>query len=100
MKTPDFTPVGIASIVLAFITNLVVLFNLDLSDAQRGAITGLVSAIVLAAFLIHDAVIRHGRAKVAAAAVTAAVASPDTSVTPTRLLNEVKGPPSGVARRG
>jgi hypothetical protein len=69
MKTPDFTPAGIGAILLALITNLIVLFDLDLSDAQRGAITGVVSAVVLAAFLIHDAVIRHGRANVAAAAV-------------------------------
>jgi hypothetical protein len=72
MKTPDFTPVGITSILLAVVTNLVVIFGLDISSAQQGAITGLVSAIVLAAFLIHDAVIRHGRAGIAAAAVSSA----------------------------
>jgi uncharacterized membrane protein (DUF441 family) len=61
-KTPDFTPEAIVALVLGVITNLIVLFGLDLSEAQTGSITGLVSAVVLAAFLIHSAVVRHGRA--------------------------------------
>lgn len=61
--TPDFTPEAIVSIVLGVISNLVILFELDLTDAQRGAISGLVTAVVLAAFLIHSAVIRSGRAR-------------------------------------
>ena len=62
-KTPDFTPEAIAALVLGFISDLVVLFELNLSDAQRGAISGLITTIVLAAFLIHSAVIRSGRAR-------------------------------------
>lgn len=68
MNTPDFTPEAIAAILLGIITNLVVLFGLDLTDAQTGAITGAVSSIVLAAFLIHSAVVRHGRANAVGAA--------------------------------
>lgn len=67
MKTPDITPAAITALVLGVITNVIILVGLDLTDAQRGAITGLVTAVILAAFLIHDAVIRQGRAKIAAA---------------------------------
>jgi hypothetical protein len=62
-KTPDFTPEGIVALVLGVITNLVILFDLNLTDAQTGALSGLVTAIILAAFLIHSAVIRSGRAR-------------------------------------
>lgn len=92
MKTPDFTPAGISAILLALITNLIVLFDLDLSDAQRGGITGAVSAVVLAAFLIHDAVIRHGRANIAAAAIAS---GGDTAAE----LAAARGEPLGVASR-
>jgi uncharacterized membrane protein (UPF0136 family) len=62
-KTPDFTPEAIVSLVLGVISNLVVLFELHLTDPQRGAISGLITTVVLAAFLIHSAVIRSGRAR-------------------------------------
>lgn len=67
MKTPDITPAAITALVLAIVTNAVLLFGLDLTDAQRGATSGLITAVVLAAFLIHDAIIRQGRAKISAA---------------------------------
>lgn len=68
MSSPDITPAAIISIVLLIITNAIVLFGLDLTDARKSAIEGLVNGVVLAAFLIHDSIIRHGRANVAAAA--------------------------------
>jgi uncharacterized membrane protein (UPF0136 family) len=61
--TPDFTPEAIVSLVVGVIADFVVLFKLDLTDAQQGAISGLITTIVLAAFLIHSAVIRSGRAR-------------------------------------
>lgn len=71
MKTPDITPAAITALVLGVITNVIVLVGLDITDAQRAAVTGLVTAVILAAFLIHDAVIRQGRAKIAAAKAAA-----------------------------
>lgn len=66
-STPDFTPEAITAIVLAVVQNFIVLVVLNLSDAQRGAINGLITAVVLGAFLVHSAVVRHGRANVVAA---------------------------------
>lgn len=71
MSTPDITPAAITSLILLVLTNGIVLLGLDLSEARKAAITGVVNGVVLAAFLIHDAVIRQGRAKVAAAKVAA-----------------------------
>ena len=47
MKTPDFTPEGIAALILGALTNGIVLLGLDLSAAQEGAITGLITTGVL-----------------------------------------------------
>lgn len=76
MSTPDITPGAIVSLLLGLITNVIVLIGLNITDAQKGAITGLVTAVVLAAFLIHDAVIRNGRAKAAATLVSSKVEGP------------------------
>jgi hypothetical protein len=62
-KTPDFTPEAIVSLILGVVANLIVLFGLDLTDAQEGAISGLITTGILVAFLIHSAVIRSGRAR-------------------------------------
>jgi hypothetical protein len=71
VSTPDVTPAAIISIALLVITNAIVLFGLDLTDARKSAVEGLVNGVVLAAFLIHDAVIRHGRAQAFAVNPTA-----------------------------
>lgn len=71
INTPDFTPPAIAGIILAVITNAIVLVGLDATDAQKAAITGLVNALVVVAFLVHDAVVRHGRATGAPGAAAA-----------------------------
>lgn len=55
------------SLVLLLVTNGIVLFGLDLTDARKSAIEGLVNGLVLTAFLVHDAIIRHGRAQAFAA---------------------------------
>jgi hypothetical protein len=67
VQTPDFTPPAIAAFVMLFITNLIVLLGVDITDTKKAAIAGLVNAVVIVGFLVHDAWIRHGRAQVAAA---------------------------------
>jgi hypothetical protein len=62
LKTPDFTPEAIVALILGIVSNLIVLFELDLSDARKGAISGLITTGVLVAFLFHSAIIRKGRA--------------------------------------
>ncbi len=62
MSTPDFTPEGIAALILGALMNAVVLLGLDLTAAQEGAISGLITTGTLVAFLVHSAVIRRGRA--------------------------------------
>lgn len=85
MKTPDFTPPAITALILGAVANVIVLVGFDITDAQKAAIDGLITTGVLVAFLIHDAVVRNGRAKVAAAAVSSGTQSP------ARLLAAVKG---------
>jgi ABC-type transport system involved in cytochrome c biogenesis permease subunit len=63
LKTPDFSPEAILALVLGAIANLIVLFKLDITDAQQAAVSGIVTSVVLAAYLIHSAVIRNGRAR-------------------------------------
>ena len=63
LKTPDFTPEAITALILGVVANLIVLFELDLSDARKGAISGLITTGVLVAFLFHSAIIRKGRAQ-------------------------------------
>ena len=62
LKTPDFTPEAIVALALGVVTNCIVLFGLNLTDSKKAAVSGLVSAVVLGAFLIHSAIVRHGRA--------------------------------------
>jgi hypothetical protein len=67
LQTPDFTPPAIAAFVMLVITNLIVLLGVDINDTKKAAIAGLVNAVVIIGFLVHDAIVRHGRANVAAA---------------------------------
>lgn len=67
MQTPDITPAAIVALILLVLTNGIILLGLDLTDARKSAIEGLVNGVVLAAFLIHDAIVRNGRAKAFAA---------------------------------
>jgi hypothetical protein len=61
MKTPDITPAQVAAALGA------VLFKLNVSDEQMAVIVGAIATVVPAAWAIADAIIRHGRAGVAAA---------------------------------
>lgn len=71
MKTPDTTTAQIIAYAQAALSALVILFALDVSDAQKGAALTLLSAALGAFHLYSDAKIRNGRAGVAAASVTA-----------------------------
>lgn len=76
MKTPDFTLPALTALAVSFVTACVVLFKLDLTDAQKGALTVIVGAVCTIGWFIHDAIVRHGRAGLAAAQVAADAAAP------------------------
>lgn len=69
MQTPDVTPiqklVGAAVMVVGSALTLLAAFGIELTVAQQGAITGFVGTVGTA-LVIADAVIRHGRSKIAA----------------------------------
>jgi hypothetical protein len=69
LSTPDITKAQILSLVTAAL-GLAVSFGLDLSTGQQAAVIAFCTAALV--FLpVADAIIRHGRSKVAAASVTA-----------------------------
>lgn len=69
MKTPDITP---AQIIAGISTVIGLLVTDQWIDGRLGKLlTGLASVLVPVGFLIADAVIRHGRAKIEAAKVAA-----------------------------
>lgn len=67
LKTPDLTQAQIIGYLSAILSAVVILFKLDLTDAQMGAAIALIGAGVPMAHMIADALIRRGRAGVAAA---------------------------------
>lgn len=71
MKTPDTTTAQIIAYATAALASLVVLFKLDITDAQQGAAITVLASVLGAFHLYSDAKIRNGRAGVAAASVTA-----------------------------
>lgn len=62
--TPDplSTTESVGAIAIAVITNIIVLFQLNVSDMQKSAIVGIVNAVVAAAVLYHGSRVRAGRA--------------------------------------
>ncbi len=62
--TPDpvFTYETALALVATVVTNIILLLGLDLSEARKAAVLGLVNGAVTVGFLIYAAVIRHGRA--------------------------------------
>lgn len=70
MNTPDFTLPALSALAVSLATACVVLFKLDLTDAQKGALTVIVGAVCTIGWFAHDAIVRHGRSKIAAALVT------------------------------
>ena len=71
LKTPDITKTDIAGFVTVLAGVLSILGIFDMTDAQKGALTGVTALGYAAVLMIVDAWRRHGRAKVIAAAVTA-----------------------------
>lgn len=67
LSTPNVTQAQIVGYLTALLSACVILFKLDLTDAQMGAAIALIGAGVPIAHMIADAVIRRGRATVAAA---------------------------------
>jgi hypothetical protein len=95
MSTPDITPAQIAAYLTAIASACVVLFKLDLTDAQQAAIVGAISAAVALAFPIADSIIRHGRSRQlaptpAAPVVNVAAAEP-TALSPATLSSTSGG---------
>jgi hypothetical protein len=69
LATPDLTPAqiiaGVTSILVSIAGACVVLFQLDLTGAQQGALTVIITGIVAltgAVWMHADAKVRHGRA--------------------------------------
>jgi hypothetical protein len=62
--TPDpvFTYETALALAATVVTNIILLLGLDLSEARKAAVLGLVNGSVTIGFLIYAAVIRHGRA--------------------------------------
>lgn len=67
MKSPDLTPAQLVAGLGALVAALVVLFKLNVSDAQQAALLTALGVIVPVAWQVADAIVRHGRANVAAA---------------------------------
>lgn len=70
MKTPDFTPQALGAFLVLIFSNILILVGLDIGANREAALDTLLNAAAIVGFLVHDAVVRHGRAKVAAAAVS------------------------------
>ena len=68
MATPDITPQALGAFVVLLITNIIVLWGVDIGPKREAALEVILNGSVALGFLIHDAIVRHGRAQVAAAA--------------------------------
>lgn len=62
MKTPDITPQALGAFAVLVITNVLILAGLDIGARREAALTALVNGAAVVAFLVHDAIVRHGRA--------------------------------------
>lgn len=67
LQTPDITKAQVVSAATALLGAIIILFKLDLTDAQRAALVTIIGVVVPAAWQIADAIIRHGRSKAVAA---------------------------------
>lgn len=65
MQTPDpiRTTEQVAAAAASVVAALVVLFKLDVTDAQQAALVTLIGAAYTAFTLVHAAVVRNGRAR-------------------------------------
>jgi hypothetical protein len=62
MKTPDITPQAIGAFAILIVTNVLILAGLDIGAKREAALVALVNGLAVLGFLIHDAIVRHGRA--------------------------------------
>jgi hypothetical protein len=62
MKTPDITPQALGALAILLVTNVIILAGLDIGARREAALTALVNGLAVLGFLIHDAIVRHGRA--------------------------------------
>lgn len=75
MKTPDpaLSTEAIAALLVALATNALILFQLDLTDAQTAALTGLVNGLVIVGYFVHGLLVRRKRVDVVVAETYASV---------------------------
>lgn len=65
MQTPDpwLTSEQFGALAVTVITNVIVLFGLDVSDARQAALIALVNTAYTVFVFVHAAVVRNGRAR-------------------------------------
>lgn len=63
MKTPDFTPPALAALALTLITNGMILWGFDIGAKRESALVATVNTVFVVGFLVHDAIVRHGRSR-------------------------------------
>lgn len=63
-KTPDplITGEALAAYITSILSALIVLFKLDLSDAQRGAALTVILGVLALGTFLYGAIVRRGRA--------------------------------------
>jgi hypothetical protein len=62
VNLPDITPAQLAAWLATLISVIVVLFKLNMTDAQQGALVTILVAVATAFHFVSDGIIRHGRA--------------------------------------
>jgi hypothetical protein len=62
VKTPDITPQALGALAILIVTNVLILAGLDIGAKREAALAALVNGLAVLGFLIHDAIVRHGRA--------------------------------------
>lgn len=72
-EMPDITPAQSLALVSTLATVLTILFKLDVSDATQAKLAGGLVAVYATVKMLSDAIIRRGRARVAAAQIAGAV---------------------------
>lgn len=65
LATPDpwLTSEQFGALAATIITNLIVLFGFDMSDARQASLLALVNAAYVVAIMVHAAVVRNGRSR-------------------------------------
>lgn len=82
LATPDVTTAQFTGLATALLGAGTVLFKLNISDAERAAIVGVIATLVPVTHMLADAIVRHGRAKTQAALIAARPADYDKNAPP------------------